>query len=443
MPIEICTVGGYFEVGRNCTAVKVDDEVVIFDMGLHLENYIKLTEDEDVINISSKELMRHGAVPNIKAIDAWHDKVIAIVPTHAHLDHIGAIPYLAHFFKSKIICTPFAGAVIRSILKDDNINLKNEIQTMNPGSSMKLSKNLTLEFVNVTHSTPQSIIAVLHTPYGIVIYANDFKFDLHPLMGKRPDFERLQELGKKGILALICESTYASEAIKMPSELIAQEMLKDVLLGTDTKGKAVIVTTFSSHIARLKSIVECGKKMKRKVVFLGRSLYKYVTAAESIGLVNFSKEAKIVRFSSKVKKELKKINAEGKDKYLIVMTGHQGEPKSCLAKLARREYDFVLGAGDYIVFSCKVIPTPTNLQNREVLEREIRQYGARIFKDIHISGHAGREDLRDMINMTKPLHILPAHGDSQMKHSLAELAYNMGYSRKNVHLLNEGDRISL
>ena len=269
MPIQICTIGGYDDVGRNATAVNVDGEVVIFDMGLHLEQYIKLTEDEDVINVSNTQLMRSGAVPNISFIKNWDKNVKAIIPTHAHLDHIGAIPFLAGNYPVPIICTPFTAAVIQSIVKDEKIDFRNKINPMPAGSKMQITKNLTLEFVNVTHSTPQTVIAALHTPYGIVMYANDFKFDSSPTLGKKPDYDKLKQLGQKGVICLIVESTYAQEAIRMPSESIAQDMLRDVLLNVDSKGKAVIVTTFSSHIARLKSIIDCGKKMKRKVVFLG------------------------------------------------------------------------------------------------------------------------------------------------------------------------------
>jgi len=443
MGIEICSLGGYNEVGKNCTAIKVDDEVVICDIGLHLENYIKFTEDEDIVSVSPRKLMEIGAVPDIRAIKDWHKKVVAIVPSHAHLDHIGAVPFLAHYFDAPVICTPFTVAVIQAILRDEKIALPNKIKPLNAGSTIKISKNISVEFITVTHSTPQTVIIALHTPYGTLLYANDFKFDLTPTLGKKPNLKRLQELGNKGVLCLIVESTYATEAIKMPSESIAKEMLREVLLNTDSRGKALIVTTFSSHIARLKSIIEMGRKLNRKILFLGRSLSKYSSAAESIQLVDFSKKVKFTRYSSKIGKVLKKVQRDGKEKYLLVVTGHQGEPKSCLSKIARKQYQFDLRPDDHVIFSCKVIPTPTNQKNREQLEKVLKAQGVRIFKDIHVSGHAGREDLRDLINLVKPQHLIPAHGHNQMKKALAELALSMGYTDKQVHLLNDTERLIL
>jgi len=441
--IEICSVGGYNEVGKNCTAIKVDDEVVICDLGLHLENYTKYTGDEDVVKINPKELIRVGAVPDVTKIKDWQKKVVAIVPTHAHLDHIGAIPYLGNYFDAPIICTPFSAAVLRAILGDEKISLRNKIIELKAGSSFRVSKNIVIEFVNSTHSTPQTVMAVIHTKYGKIIYANDFKLDLFPTLGEKPDFKRLKQLGRKGVLALIVDSTYAPSPIKMPSESVAREMLKDVLLGTDAKGKAIIVTTFSSHIARIKSIVELGRRLNRKVMFLGRSLSKYTSAAESVGIVKFSKQVEIIKYSSKIKRALNKVNREGREKYLLVVTGHQGEPKSTLRKIARGEFNFKIGKEDHIIFSCKTIPSPTNIRNRKELEEQLHELGVRMFMDIHVSGHAGREDIRDLIKMTNPKHIIPAHGELKMTSALQDLALEMGYKNMNVHLMQDLDRIKI
>jgi ribonuclease J len=215
------------------------------------------------------------------------------------------------------------------------------------------------------------------------------------------------------------------------------------MLGTNPRGKAIIVTTFSSHIARLKSIIEFGTKMNRKIVFLGRSLSKYVGAAETIGLVHFSKQAKIVRFSSKVKKELKKIQHK-KEQYLLVVTGHQAEPKSVLTKIVNGALPFKFDPGDYVIFSCGIIPAPVNVANRDVMENNLKKMGVRIFRDIHVSGHAAREDHRDLISLLRPKHIIPAHGGPEMVTPMAELAEEMGYKlNETVHIMNNGARLVL
>ncbi|MBU0628192.1 MAG: RNase J family beta-CASP ribonuclease [Nanoarchaeota archaeon] len=443
--IQICAVGGYNEVGKNMTAVKVDDEVVIIDMGLQLDNYIRYTEqDEDeLVELSAHDLARVGAIPNDSVIKDWRTKVKAIVPTHAHLDHVGALIFLANKYDAPILCTPFTAEVIKAISRDERIKLKNEIKILNVNSHYKLSENITIEFINMTHSTPQTVMVAIHSKQGTIIYANDFKFDNHPTIGKKPNYERLAELGKQGVKALICDCTRAKQPIKTPSELVAKEMLRDVMLGVDSKGKTVIVTTFASHLARLKSIIEFGKKMNRKIVFLGRSLAKYSEAGENIGLVNFSKEAEIVRFGKQIKKRLQQIQKDGTSKYLLVVTGHQGEPKSTLSKIVTGKIPFKFNQEDHVIFSCTVIPSEINIRNRAELEKGLRAHGVRIFRDIHTSGHASKEDLRDLLNLVNPENIIPAHGDDEMKQSLVDLAIEKGYKKgKTVHLIHDGDKLS-
>jgi len=380
--IEIFAVGGYNEVGKNCTAIKIDDEIVVVDLGLHLENYIKLTEDEDQIKVDPQKLIDVGAVPDISVLDKLKNKVKAIVISHAHLDHVGAAPYLANKFDCPIIGTPFTNEVLKSILKDDRIKINNEIKTLNSNSTIQLSNNIKIEFIHITHSTPQTALVAIHSKYGIVLYANDFKLDYTPTLGKPPNIKRLKELGKQGVTALIVESTYSNDARKMPSEKVAKEMLEDVLLNIHNQNNLIIVTTFSSHIARLKSIIEFGKKMNRKIIFMGRSLSKYVKAAEKCGIVNFSNEIEILKFGRQIERRLKKIDRD-REKYLLVMTGHQGEPKSVLNRIARGKLKFEFMNEDNVIFSCKTIPTPTNIANREALENELKLLGVRIFKDIH------------------------------------------------------------
>ena len=441
--VEICTIGGYNEVGKNSTAVKIGDEVYILDLGIHLENYVKYTQDEDIVDISPKELMNAGAVPDVSAIDDWKSKVKMILPTHAHLDHVGAIPYIANNFKAPIMCTPFTSEVLNGILAEDKIRLNGKVKNMSANSSFQASGNVKVEFVHMTHSTPHTVMIALHTKEGIILYANDFKLDLFPTLGKKPNFKRLEELGKQKVLALICDSTYASDHRKMPSESIAKEMLREVMLGISSKNKHVVVTTFSSHIARLNSIVEFGQKMGRKIVFMGRSMAKYVRASEATGIANFTNRVEVLKFSGQIKKKLKKISKD-RGKYLMVATGHQGEPNSVLSKMMNGELKFNFFPEDHIIFSCRTIPTPTNIENRQRLEANLKSFNVRLFKDIHQSGHAAREDLRDLINLVKPQHIIPAHGEPRMLSALADLAVEMGYKNgQNVHVMGNGERIKL
>lgn len=440
--MKIHTIGGYNEVGKNMTAIEIGNEAVILDMGIHLESYIRYTEDEDIENLSTEELRRVGAIPDDSVIEDIRDKIKAIIPTHAHLDHVGAILYLSNKYNAPIICTPFTAEVIKSIIKDEKINLRNQIKVLNINSTYRLSNNIKIEFINITHSIPQVVMVALHTKDGTLVYANDFKFDNHPIIGKKPNYERLRKLGKRGVKCLIVDSTRASEPVKTPSETVAKELLRDVLLGVDSRGKAVIITTFSSHLARLKSIIEFGHKMGRKIVLLGRSLAKYVEAGENIGIIKFSGQAEIVRYGKQIKRKLRQIEKEGPEKYLLVVTGHQGEPKSTLSKMAKKELKFKFRPEDHVIFSCTIIPSEINIINRKNLEEDLNNLRVRVFRDIHVSGHAAREDLRDLINMLNPQHIIPAHGNTDMKMSLANLAVEKGYKiEKNIHILKNGENL--
>ena len=363
MTIEVCTIGGFSKTEGNSVAIKVDDEVVLLDMGLSMENYIKHQEDREDVRVEKtySKLIKVDAVPNYDLIKDWKNKVVAIAPSHAHLDHVGAIPFAASLFpKAKVISTPYTIEILNSILRDEKIHLPNQLITVKLNGSYKVSEKITLEFVEMTHSIPHTATIVVHTPYGKIMYANDFKLDYTPIIGKPPNMTRLKELGEEGVDIMFIDCLYADTHIHTPSETVAKQLLKDVMLGIDATGKAMIVTTFSSQISRLKSIIEMGQKLNRKIVFLGRSLSKYVSAAERINLVHFSEDVKMYSRRDEVEKILHKIQKEGPDKYLIVCTGHQGEPRAILSRIVRGEIDYKLKDGDIVIFSCRVIPVETN-----------------------------------------------------------------------------------
>ncbi len=443
MDIKLCGVGGYNEVGKNMTALKIGDEVVILDMGFFLPKLISFEEEGGQRkNLTPKGLMELGAIPNDSVISSWKNKVKAIAFSHCHLDHVGASLYLANKYKAPLLGTRFTLEVLKSMAKDEKINLKNDLNVLNANSSHKVSKNIKIEFINMTHSTPQTVMIAVHTPEGVILYANDFKFDNYPVLGKKPNYEKLKAL-KGNVKALIVDSLYADAERKTPSEKVAREMLKDVMLGTDNKGHAIIVTCFASHLARLKSIIDFGKALNRKIVFMGRSMAKYTLAAEKAELVKYSKDVEILSYSRQMEKKLKKIE-KNRDQYLIACTGNQGEPGSVLTRLASGQLPFKFYPEDHVIFSCKTIPVDINIANRALLERKLKQKKTRIFTDIHVSGHAGREDLRDLVDMVQPKHIFPVHGNPMQDLAMAELATEMGYKKgKNVHLINDGDILDL
>ena len=447
LTMRIYTIGGFNEVGKNMTVVESGEDAFIFDMGLFLPPIVELEERDKLEKYTEKRLRSLKAIPDDVILDRLNlrSKIRAIFLGHAHLDHIGAVPYIASRYNAEIICTPFTAEVLAAMLKDENINLRNKIKVMQPNSSCNLNgkRKCSVDFVNITHSTPQTSMIALHTREGVVLYANDFKFDNTPILGKKPNYEKLRQLAKEHIKALVVDSLYSGNEAKTPSEKIARGLLEDVMLTTDNSHAGIIITTFSSHIARLKSIVDFGKRLNRKIVFVGRSLNKYVGAAKKVNICPFYNDISLLSYRRQVVSGLKKIN-KNRSKYLVVCTGHQGEPGSVLERMSRNELPFSFRNKDHIIFSSSVIPTPINVSNRSQLERRLKQKGVRIFGDVHVSGHASREDLRDFINMVNAENIIPAHGDLSKLTPMAELASELGYKLgKNVHMMQDTQKLEL
>ncbi len=443
--MEICTIGGYEEVGKNMTAVKVGDDVIIFDAGLFLPPLIELQEQEKQIKYTESMLRKHKAIPNDLILDklGWRDKVRAIVVGHAHLDHVGGIPYIAKRYpKAEIIASPFTMAVLESILEDEKLNIRNKRRVVKEGTKLNVkgsNGDLKLEFINNTHSTIQCLFVVWHTSEGGFFYSLDFKFDKHPILGKPPAYARLNELGRKNaIKCIVMDALYSDTDRRTASERIARHLVEDAMSTVTNKKGALFITTFSSHIARLKTIVDFGQKTGRQIIFLGRSLNKYVHAAKKARECPFFNKIKLFKYRRQVNSLLKKVE-QNRGKYLVVCTGHQGETGSILDRIANGETPFKFHAGDNLIYSSSIIPAPQNIMAREKLDKRLRKQHVRIQTDVHVSGHAGREDLREMIEMIKPAHIIPAHGTIEQEIPLVNLAKEMGYKQnKTVHLSSNG-----
>ncbi len=442
--INIYSIGGYAEAGKNMTAIAVDNEAVIIDMGFYLPAIIDFEEgggDKRTLNRDS--LIKIGAIPNDNVIKHIAKNVKAIVLGHAHLDHIGAVPILAPHYGVPIIGTPYTIEVLKSMTADDKVTIKNKLKAVNPNSKVKVSENIEIEMIGITHSTLQTAMVAVHTKEGTVLYANDYKFDNHPVLGKKSNTNRLKELGKENVKALVVDSLYSNSDQKTPSEKVAREMLKDVMLGTENSENIIFATTFASHIARLTSLVDFGKALNRKILILGRSMQKYIKAAERLKLADFS-GTEIVSYASKIRKRLKSISREERHRYLVICTGGQGEPSSVLNKMLTNDIQFEFLSGDHVIFSNRIIPATPNINNRKAIEEKLKKKDVRIFKDIHVSGHASREDIRDLITMTRPEHVIPGHGQPSQYKGIIELCADMGYDIKNnVHVMHDGHKIDV
>ncbi len=424
--------------------VELEEDAFIFDEGFFLPAIVSMQERDKVM--TEKRLKSIKAVPDDSAIAKIKHKVRAQFISHAHLDHVGAIPYLSDKYNAPIYGTPFTMQVLDSLLADNDIVLKNKSFAIKPNTTFFVKgkkQKYKIDFISITHSTAQCLMIAIQTPKGAIIYANDFKLDDTPVLGLKPNYKRLREIAKEGVLTFVVDSLYSGSPRKTPSEKVARVLLEEVLLTIQNRNAGMIITTFSSHIARLKSIVEFGKKLNREVIFLGRSLDKYSTAAKNIGIAPFLNDVRISRYRREVEKTLKKIERKRKD-YLIVCTGHQGEPGSILERLSRHQLPFKINKDDNIIFSSSVIPTPVNKEQFAKMEGRLKKSKPRIFRDAHVSGHGGQEDLRDIIQIINPQHVIPSHGGFDKTKPMVELTKELGYKlHKTCHLMQDGGVLKL
>jgi len=432
--IEILPIGGMNEVGKNMTAIGFGKKYIVVDMGVRLDSVLAF-EDAELGKMSREELIRINAIPDDNAFRK--KKVEAIVLTHGHLDHIGAIAKLAGAYNAKIYGTPFTMELTRRMLREEGGQRpKNEFVKVSPGSTIKVD-GITIEFIPATHSILQTTVILIKGDGGSVLVASDFKLDDEPLLGYRTDEARLKRLGKEGLLAALIGAIRLEEHGPTQSEAYAKGMLEEKMGEACDGNGLVIATTFSSHIVRLKSIVDTAFDLGRTPVLVGRSLQNYCQAATNLNLVDFPSELRIHGRPNSAGGMFKEVNKKRND-YVLVCTGHQGEPTSVLSKIADGRFPLEVKRGDEVIFSASVIPNPINQSNREMLEAKLAAQGARIHRGVHVSGHAGWVDTEEFINMIKPEHIVPCHGTPDKLALMMNMGKDLGYSNANLHTVANG-----
>jgi ribonuclease J len=446
MEIEIATVGGYEEVGRQMTAVRAGDDVVVFDMGLNLSKVL-IHDNLQTESMHSLDLIDMGAIPDDRVMSELEGDVQAIVPTHGHLDHIGAIGKLAHRYDAPIVASPFTLELVREEIQDEGkFSVENELVAMEAGETMPIGERCELEFVNVTHSIIDAINPVLHTPEGAVVYGLDKRMDHTPVIGDPIDMKRFREIGREGegVLCYIEDCTNANKKGRTPSEAVARRHLKDVLHSMEDYDGGIVATTFSSHIARVTSLVEFAREIGREPILLGRSMEKYSGSAKRIGAAEFPDDLAMYGHRRSVESAFERIMKEGKENFLPVVTGHQGEPRAMLTRMGRGETPYDLEEGDKVVFSAAIIPEPTNEGQRYQSENLLQMQGARIYDDVHVSGHLSREGHYQMLQALQPQHVIPAHQDMKGFSGYVDLAAKQGYKLdRDLHVTTNGNTITL
>jgi len=439
MTVEILPLGGLGEVGKNMTAIGFDGNYIIVDMGIRLDS-IMAFEDAELGEMSREELININGIPDDRSIRKR--KVQAIVFTHGHLDHIGAVGKLASAYNAPIYGTPFTLELVKRVIREERVfKVKNERRAVMPGDSVEVD-DIEFEFIPAAHSILQTVFVAARGANETILCASDFKLDEEPLIGSKTDRTRLKQLASDGLLAALVGAIRVDEPGPTPSEGHAREMLREAMGEASSTGEAVLVTTFSSHITRLKSIVDLSFELGRTPVLVGRSLRNYCTAAIDLGLVDFPPELRIHGRPNAVHNLLREIE-KSKGDYVLVCTGHQGEPTSVLSRIANGQLPFKVRRGDEVIFSASVIPNPINESNRELLETKLRAQGASIHRDVHVSGHAGRIDTKEFLEFAKPEHLIPCHSTMDKLRLMAELGRELGYPNGHLHLLRNGSCLRL
>ena len=448
MEVEIATIGGYEEVGRQMTAVRAGSDIVVFDMGLNLSQVL-IHDNVETEKMHSLDLIDMGAIPDDRVMSDMEGDVQAIVPTHGHLDHIGAISKLAHRYDAPIVTAPFTIELVKQEVQSENkFNVDNDLVAMEAGETMSIgdSGNVELEFVHVTHSIIDAINPVVHTPEGSVVYGLDKRMDHSPVLEDPIDMKRFREIGREGegVLCYIEDCTNAGRKGRTPSESHARNHVKDTLMSMEDHDGGIVATTFSSHVSRVSSLVEFAQEMGREPVLLGRSMEKYSGTAERLDFVDFPDDLGMYGHRKSVDRTFKRIMQEGKENYLPIVTGHQGEPRAMLTRMGRGETPYELDEGDKVVFSARVIPEPTNEGQRYQSERLLKMQGARIYDDIHVSGHLREEGHYTMLDALEPQHVVPAHQDMKGFAPYVDLASRRGYKLgRDLHVTQNGNMIQL
>lgn len=426
--VKITAIGGYEAVGRNMTSVTIGKETVAIDDGIRLDTLQMYDSDtKDLKKYKEEDLLRMDVVPDTSRLK----NVVAQIISHGHLDHIGALPITEP--KAPIITTHYSAEIGKKEYPNG------DFYSLGYGEFFEISPHLSAEFIEITHSIPYTSVVVLHTNEGDIVYASDFKLDDYSNIAK-PDYKKLREIGKGNVKALIVESTRVGEIGKTPSESVAREKLKDVV--NSIEDGLIVATTFSTHIERIQTILDEAEKMGRIPMILGRSLLKQIEIAEKFGLLDLPLTSRVFATSKAIKRAFKEM--KNRNDYFLLVTGHQGEPTSVLSKMIKGEYPFKFEKNDSVILCANAIPTPVNIASRYVLETKLQSFDVNIFDDVHVSGHASKEDHRRMLKMIKPDHIIPCHGGIDMRGNYAELAIEEDYElNKNLHLVTNGASVEL
>lgn len=419
-PIRIIPLGGLGEIGKNITLYEYDGDMFLVDCGMSFP-------DEDTPGVDI-------VIPDFTYVLENKDKIKGLVVTHGHEDHIGAIPYLLRNFNLPIYATRLTMGLIEGKLKEHKLLSGAKLNVVSPGEKVTLGK-FTVEFIHVNHSIPDAVGFAITCNAGTVVQTGDFKIDTTPIDDYVIDIARFAELGKKGVLALLSDSTNAERPGFTPSEKLVGESFSNLF--KKAEGHRIIVATFSSNIHRIQQIIDEAARCDRKVVISGRSMQNVVNVAAELGYL---------KVPDGILVELEAIRNYKPDELVIITTGSQGEPLSALHRIAFSEHRQIeLIPGDVIIISATPIPGNEKLVGKVI--NELMRRGANVvyekMYDVHVSGHACQEELKLMMSIVKPKYFIPVHGEQKHLYKHSVLAGNMGIPKDNIIIPINGEVIEL
>lgn len=417
--LKIIPLGGLQEIGKNITVFEYDEDIVVVDCGLAFP-------EDDMLGIDL-------VIPDISYLTKNKEKIRGIVLTHGHEDHIGGLPYILRDINAPVYGTRLTLGLLELKLEEHGLMSVTKLINVEPGETIQLGA-FKVEFIRSTHSIADSVSLALFTPVGIVIHTSDFKIDYTPIEGKPMDLARLAELGNKGVLMLMCDSTNVERSGYTMSERTVGETFEEIFINARSR---IIVASFASNVHRVQQIINASYKFNRKVAVVGRSMVNVIKIATELGYLTVPEGIMI---------DIDQIGRYPSEKVVIITTGSQGEPMSALSRMAASEHRKVeIEPGDLVIISAS--PIPGNEKPIFKVINELFKKGADVIyeslADVHVSGHACREELKLIHNLVKPKFFMPVHGEYRHLKQHANLANGLGMPMANIFIMETGKVLEL
>ena len=415
--LQVIPLGGLEQIGMNITAFRYEDSIIVVDCGLSFP-------DDDMLGIDL-------VIPDITYLQENIDKVKGFVITHGHEDHIGALPYVLHELNIPIYATRLTMGIIEHKLEEHNLLKTTRRKVVKFGQSINLGQ-FRVEFIRTNHSIVDAAALAIYSPAGIVVHTGDFKVDYTPVYGDPIDLQRFAEIGKKGVLALMCDSTNAERPGFTASEKTVGRALASLF--DEHENNRIIVATFASNVDRVQQIINTAHKCGRKVVVEGRSMVSIIDIAQKLECIQIPDNTLI---------DIEHLKDYPENKTVIITTGSQGESMAALSRMANGQHrKLSIGAGDTVIFSSH--PIPGNEKAVTNIINELQMKGADvIFQDVHVSGHACQEDIKLIYTLVKPKYSIPVHGEYRHLIAQANIARDLGIPKENIFILHSGEVLEM